>query len=490
MFHDASTSLFLGDLSVYCTEKDVFSLFQGFGPIESIQLKRKSTSNGRPSYGFIQFRFKESAEEALRVMNGRVVHGRAIRLGWAEPPKVNVKVTTKRAEPRQLASTEFLERGLHIETAQVHFSYVTSRTAPLKEDIFRNVFQHFGTVLDVAIKKSQYQQDKGVQTGYGFIHYPLTEEGVTSAMEAVKSLHELVLDSVKYSCRVSHALEEYIKLRSLGGTLPPALNDLQTLTNSSGVAVNRSTLSLASVGTGNPLLVGGASSPNGAGGSLPFTNSLGLPPSTFQLKQLQQLQQQQQQQGLQAPFLTSNNNLGGVTSGDYMVGGVGSDLGFMQQAFPPQQQQQQYLIPSQMGYPPQQQLGGYQLGGQQPQQSFTQQQQQQGYNNHNRKYQQQSQHLPSTAGTTPALSSQESSINAEPLDMASLRDSLPISNTEISNHNNNNNNNSNSNHNSDSGSPTSNRSHSSDKVNDSSNNNSHENREQQQQQQQNAISYF
>lgn len=72
-------SLFLGDLSVYCTEQDIYEIFQPFGPIESIQLKRKSTSNSRPSYGFIQYQFRESAEEALRVMNGRVVHGRAIR---------------------------------------------------------------------------------------------------------------------------------------------------------------------------------------------------------------------------------------------------------------------------------------------------------------------------------------------------------------------------------------------------------------------------
>lgn len=72
-------SLFLGDLSVYCTEQDIFEIFQSFGPIESIQLKRKSVANGRPSYGFVQFRFRESAEEALRVMNGRVIHGRAIR---------------------------------------------------------------------------------------------------------------------------------------------------------------------------------------------------------------------------------------------------------------------------------------------------------------------------------------------------------------------------------------------------------------------------
>lgn len=76
---DFSTTLFLGDLSVYCTQQDLYNIFEPFGPIESIQLKRKSTPDARPTYGFVTYRFRESAESALRVMNGQVVSGRAIR---------------------------------------------------------------------------------------------------------------------------------------------------------------------------------------------------------------------------------------------------------------------------------------------------------------------------------------------------------------------------------------------------------------------------
>eukprot|EP01040_Poterioochromonas_malhamensis_P001620 gene1620-1714_t len=188
-------------------------------------------------------------------------------LGWAEPPKVEVKIGVKKPDiaprpaaapapvnalpsdlsfltnslaslglggPRNSSSNTHILPGVHgnteivippldgkpiqsakgvIDTAQVHFSYVTNKVEPLKEEVFRTVFQHFGPVLDVAIKKSQYHPDKGVQTGYGFIHYPLTEEGIACALESVRSLHELVLDNVKYSCRVSHALEEFLKMR-------------------------------------------------------------------------------------------------------------------------------------------------------------------------------------------------------------------------------------------------------------------------------------
>lgn len=79
LFDEMSTTLFIGDLSIHCTEKDIFQLFQVFGAIESIQLKRKATANNRPTYGFIGFSLRESAEAALKYMNGHVIHGRAIR---------------------------------------------------------------------------------------------------------------------------------------------------------------------------------------------------------------------------------------------------------------------------------------------------------------------------------------------------------------------------------------------------------------------------
>lgn len=130
------------------------------------------------------------------------------RLGWAEPPKVEVKIGVKKPDfsrppapapvnalptdlsfltnslaslglggSRQPSQTTHILPGVNgnteivippldgkpiqspkgvIDTAQVHFSYVTNKVEPLKEDVFRTVFQHFGPVLDVAIKKSQY----------------------------------------------------------------------------------------------------------------------------------------------------------------------------------------------------------------------------------------------------------------------------------------------------------------------------------------------
>jgi nuclear cap-binding protein subunit 2 len=76
---EVSKTLFLGDLSVYCTEKDIRQLFRPFGMIESIRLKKGSANSTRLGYGFIQYSTKESAEQALNHLSGIMFLGRVMR---------------------------------------------------------------------------------------------------------------------------------------------------------------------------------------------------------------------------------------------------------------------------------------------------------------------------------------------------------------------------------------------------------------------------
>jgi RNA recognition motif-containing protein len=76
---EVSKTLFLGDLSVYCTEKDIRQLFRPFGVIESIRLKKGSANSTRLGYGFIQFSLREAAEQALNHLNGIMFLGRVMR---------------------------------------------------------------------------------------------------------------------------------------------------------------------------------------------------------------------------------------------------------------------------------------------------------------------------------------------------------------------------------------------------------------------------
>jgi RNA recognition motif-containing protein len=77
-----SSTLFLGDLSIYCQEKDLFQLCSKFGAIAAIKIKRNDNGQVRKphlSYGFVKFRFIESARTAFTELNGLVYLGRPIR---------------------------------------------------------------------------------------------------------------------------------------------------------------------------------------------------------------------------------------------------------------------------------------------------------------------------------------------------------------------------------------------------------------------------
>jgi RNA recognition motif-containing protein len=75
---DDQRTLFVGDLSVYCNEQDMHSLFAQFGSVEKITIKRGMSGATNLSYGFVKFFANASAEKAV-CLNGSMFMGRAIR---------------------------------------------------------------------------------------------------------------------------------------------------------------------------------------------------------------------------------------------------------------------------------------------------------------------------------------------------------------------------------------------------------------------------
>jgi RNA recognition motif-containing protein len=140
---DLSHTLFVGDISIFCDEKNLHHLFSSFGEVASVQLKKPETQSTKAhlSYGFIQFVSRESAEIALKKADGFVFLGRALRIGWACdcPSKKSPKFDNHSRQP----------------TAQLHVTF-TSRhpTILVTETSLRNIFNHFGDVVDVTVKKT------------------------------------------------------------------------------------------------------------------------------------------------------------------------------------------------------------------------------------------------------------------------------------------------------------------------------------------------
>jgi RNA recognition motif-containing protein len=70
-------TLFLGDLSAFCQENDLYQLFRKFGNVEEIRVKRSKEGTGL-GYGFVTFYEMNSAAAALE-LEGTVILGRPVK---------------------------------------------------------------------------------------------------------------------------------------------------------------------------------------------------------------------------------------------------------------------------------------------------------------------------------------------------------------------------------------------------------------------------
>lgn len=71
--------LFLGDLSMLCTEADLEDAFSPFGTIVEIRIKRSKETSKTLSYGFLEFSAAAAAVKAMNDMDGVVLKGRRLR---------------------------------------------------------------------------------------------------------------------------------------------------------------------------------------------------------------------------------------------------------------------------------------------------------------------------------------------------------------------------------------------------------------------------
>lgn len=86
----AMPTLFVGDLPADCNEHELRALFEHFGPIASIRMKR-GTAGKEQAYGgrgdaskaffyaFVKFESRQSAEMAHQSMEGYFFRGRTLR---------------------------------------------------------------------------------------------------------------------------------------------------------------------------------------------------------------------------------------------------------------------------------------------------------------------------------------------------------------------------------------------------------------------------
>lgn len=174
-------TIFAGDLSYFCTEDDLYRLFSPAGTIVNVSIARKSDTS--LMYGFVEFESSEKADQITADFNGQMFMGRNLRI-FALANYTGPASSFPNNKP---------------ESFCVHVSFVTHNLHKLiDEEYLREVFNSFGDVFDVAIRR--YYRQRQRQYGYAFVDFLSKQSAITAA----ESWQEKDHDGVCIKCTLGH----------------------------------------------------------------------------------------------------------------------------------------------------------------------------------------------------------------------------------------------------------------------------------------------
>ena len=105
-------NIFVGNLSFLATENDVKGVFEAFGTVFSVSIKKKSGKNSR-GFGFVSMPDDQQAQAAIAGLQGKEFMGRPLSVSIERPkapkPKKNYKEIKKlRLEAKNNPSAVFV----------------------------------------------------------------------------------------------------------------------------------------------------------------------------------------------------------------------------------------------------------------------------------------------------------------------------------------------------------------------------------------------
>lgn len=87
---------------------------------------------------------------------------------------------------------------------QVHVSFSTKNLEiKVTEEHLRKIFEKYGHIADVTVKKHMCVADSAMQSGYGFVYYSNGDNAVI----AVQEMKSVVVDNISYDCSLSYKSE-------------------------------------------------------------------------------------------------------------------------------------------------------------------------------------------------------------------------------------------------------------------------------------------
>lgn len=83
----ATMKLLIRNLARTTTEKEIRTLFESFGAVQSCNLIMDKQSGGSKGFAFIEMPRPGEAKAAVKALNGKLIDGNTVRVKYADVPK-------------------------------------------------------------------------------------------------------------------------------------------------------------------------------------------------------------------------------------------------------------------------------------------------------------------------------------------------------------------------------------------------------------------
>jgi RNA recognition motif-containing protein len=93
-------NIHVGNLPLDLTEQELRSLFESYGPIESIEIISNLRTKEPLGYGFVMLQSDEQSGRAIETLNGTVLKGKAITVTTANRPGGKRRSSFRKPRPR------------------------------------------------------------------------------------------------------------------------------------------------------------------------------------------------------------------------------------------------------------------------------------------------------------------------------------------------------------------------------------------------------
>lgn len=179
---EPDTTIFLRNLNYITVEKTVTNHFGHLGAIHMVQVARKKNPKD-PSekislgYGFIQFKLRSTAEQALKSMQFTMIDNNKVELKKSDRTLKSDAVVQQNGHPRDHANTNAVKQtGSKLMVRNIPFQ--------AKESEVRELFTAFGQLKSVRLPQ-KLGEGTTAHRGFGFVDF-LSKTDAKNAFEAMQ----------------------------------------------------------------------------------------------------------------------------------------------------------------------------------------------------------------------------------------------------------------------------------------------------------------